>query len=290
VQPSPRAQAQEHQRRVGDRDGGQVLLAYYDFLHREQHNQAQETLRELFKLGVVPIVNENDAVSDDEIRYGDNDRMAALVANMVGADVLVLLTDTPGLLSAHPLRGKPGSLIEEIDEVDHEYERMAGGPGSARSAGGMASKLRAAKMAAWSGVRVVIAAAARPDVLVGAVDGKPGIGTVVRPRDRRLSAWKLWIAFALEAMGTIIVDDGARRALLEQNRSLLPAGILEVEGRFDAEEAVEIRDRERQLVGKGLVSVSSDDLRPVVGRRTSDLPEGMPHEVVHRDNLVTGLP
>ena len=269
--------------------GGQVLLAYYDFIHREQHNQAQETLRELFTLGVVPVINENDAVADDEIRYGDNDRLAALVANMVGADLLVMLTDAPGLLSANPRRDSSGSLINEILEVDQEYERLAGGPGTVRGTGGMFSKLLAAKIAAWSGVRVVIAAATRPDVLAGAVAAEPGIGTVVRPRERRLSAWKLWIAFAVKPLGTIVVDEGARRALVEQNRSLLPAGIVAVEGRFDPGAAVEIRDQ-GGVFGKGLVEAGADDLRQIAGRRTSELPEGMPHEVVHRDNLVTGAP
>jgi len=267
--------------------GGQVLLVPLDFVHRAQYLHARGTLRRLLDLGVVPVVNENDAVADDEIRFGDNDRLAALVANLVGADVLVLLTDTPGLLDRDPRFHENASLIEEIVEVDHELEGMAGGTGSTRGSGGMASKLAAAKMAAWSGVRAVIAAADRPGVLQGAADGTPGVGTVVRPRDRRLSARKLWIAFAVEASGTVVVDDGARRALVERRSSLLPAGVVEVTGAFDADAAVEICDVDARVFAKGLVRVSADTLRQVAGRRTSDLPDSVPHEVVHRDDLVT---
>jgi glutamate 5-kinase len=267
--------------------GGQVLLAPLDFVHRSQYLHARGTLRRLFELGVVPVINENDAVADDEIRFGDNDRLAALVANLVAADVLVLLTDAPGLLSADPRLDASGSLIEEIVEIDHALERMAGGSGSDRGSGGMASKLAAAKIAAWSGIRVVIAGAGRPAVLSAAVAGDPGVGTVVRPRDRRLPARKLWIAFAVEASGTIRVDDGARAALVDGQRSLLAAGIVDVEGRFDAESAVEICDKSGRVFAKGLVRVGSEQLRRTAGRRTQDLPEGMPHEVVHRDDLVT---
>ncbi|MCA1692706.1 MAG: glutamate 5-kinase, partial [Actinobacteria bacterium] len=179
-----------------------------------------------------------------------------------------------------------GSLIEEIVEIDHELEGLAGGSGSDRGSGGMATKLAAAKIAAWSGVRVVIAHAGRPAVLAGAVAGDPGVGTVVRPKDRRLSARKLWIAFAVRASGTILVDAGARRALVERHTSLLPAGIVEVQGSFGPDAAVEISDG-KEVFAKGLVRVGSHDLRLAAGRRTQDLPEGMPHEVVHRDYLVT---
>ncbi|MFN2502855.1 MAG: glutamate 5-kinase [Acidimicrobiales bacterium] len=266
--------------------GGQVLLAPMDFLDRRQYLLARGTLGRLFDFGVVPVINENDAVADEEVRFGDNDRLAALVANLVAADVLVLLTDTPGLLSTDPRLDGSGSLIEEIVEIDHELEVLAGGSGSDRGSGGMATKLAAAKIAAWSGVRVVIAHAGRPAVLAGAVAGDPGVGTVVRPKDRRLSARKLWIAFAVRASGTILVDAGARRALVERHTSLLPAGIVEVQGSFGPDAAVEISDG-KEVFAKGLVRVGSHDLRLAAGRRTQDLPEGMPHEVVHRDYLVT---
>src|SRR5581483_2873276 len=205
---------------------GQVLLAPLDFVHRQQYLHARQTLNRLIELGVVPIVNENDAIADDEIRFGDNDRLAALVAHLIGAEVLVLLTDTAGVFTADPRLDAEASLIEEILEVDHAMEAAAGGTGSVRGSGGMASKLAAAKIAAWSGVRAVIAAANRDDVLAGAVAGEAGIGTVVRPHDRRLPARKLWIAFAVGASGTVVVDEGARRALVERGTSLLPAGVV----------------------------------------------------------------
>jgi glutamate 5-kinase len=266
--------------------GGQVLLAPLDFVHRSQYLHARGTLTRLLDLGVVPVVNENDAVADDEIRFGDNDRLAALVAHLVNADVLIMLTDTPGLLTADPRLDEEASLIEEIVEVDHELERVAGTSGTDRGSGGMASKLAAAKMAAWSGVRTVIAAADRPAVLLAAVDGEAGAGTVVRPHDRKLSARKLWIGFAVASSGTVVVDDGARRALVERRTSLLPAGVVDVQGDFIAEDAVELADPAGQVFAKGLVRYAANVLKGVAGSRTSDLPEGLPHEVVHRDDLV----
>ncbi|MCU1460149.1 MAG: glutamate 5-kinase [Acidimicrobiales bacterium] len=266
--------------------GGQVLLAPLDFVHRSQYLHARQTLRRLLDLGVVPVVNENDAVADDEIRFGDNDRLAGLVAHLVSADVLVLLTDTAGLHTADPRLAADASLIEEIVEIDHELEQIAGPAGTVRGSGGMASKLAAAKMAAWSGVRAVIAAAERPGVLAGAVAGEPGVGTVVRPRDTRLPARKLWIAFAVGAAGTVVVDDGARAALVERGRSLLPAGVVEVRGDFAADDAVEIADPSGKVFAKGLVRYGARGLTEVAGSRTSDLADGLPHEVVHRDDLV----
>jgi glutamate 5-kinase len=266
--------------------GGQVLLAPLDFVHRSQYLHARGTLTRLLDLGVVPVVNENDAVADDEIRFGDNDRLAALVAHLVNADVLVMLTDTPGLLTADPRLDEEASLIEEIVEVDHELERVAGGSGSVHGSGGMASKLAAAKMAAWSGVRTVIAAADRPGVLVGAVDGEAGAGTVVRPHDRKLSARKLWIGFAVASSGVVVVDDRAPRALVERRTSLLPAGVVEVHGAFDADDAVELADPGGHVFAKGLVRYAASVLKDVAGSKTSELPEGLPHEVVHRDDLV----
>jgi glutamate 5-kinase len=266
--------------------GGQVLLAPLDFVHRKQYLHARQTLTRLLELGVVPIVNENDAIADDEIRFGDNDRLAGLVAHLVRADLLVLLTDTPGLLTADPRSSEEASLIEEIVEVDHSLESVAGGAGTVRGSGGMASKLAAAKMAAWSGVRTVIASADRPGVLIEAADDRPGVGTVVRPRDRRLPARKLWIAFAIGAGGTIVVDDGARTALVERQTSLLPAGVIAVEGAFDADDAVEIAGTDGRVFAKGLVRHPAARIKEWAGRRSATLPPDLPHEVVHRDDLV----
>ncbi|MGQ0616549.1 MAG: glutamate 5-kinase [Acidimicrobiia bacterium] len=265
---------------------GQVLLAPHDFGIRQQYLHARGTVRRLLELGVVPVVNENDAIADDEVRFGDNDRLAALVAHLVEADVLVLLTDTPGLLTADPRLDPSASLIEEIVEVDEALEAVAGGAGSVRGSGGMASKIAAAKIAAWSGVRAVIAGAGQPGVLAAAMAGSPGVGTVVLPRDRRLSARKLWIAFAVAPAGTVAVDDGARRAVGGGGRSLLPAGVVKVDGHFDAGDAVEVVGLDGRVFAKGLVGLRSDLLTAVAGRRTDDLPDGVPHEVIHADDLV----
>lgn len=265
---------------------GQVLLAPLDFGIRQQYLHARGTLERLLDLGVVPVINENDAIADDEIRFGDNDRIGALVAQLLGADLLVLLTDAPGLLTADPRIDAQASLIEEVLEVTADLERVAGGAGSARGSGGMSSKVAAAKMASWSGVRAVIAAAHRDGVLADAVSGAPGVGTVVQPRPQRISARKLWIAFALESGGRIIVDEGARRALLERGVSLLPAGVTGVVGGFLADQGVEIQGPDGIVFAKGLTRLSALELSAVSGRRTGDLPEGMPHEVVHRDDLV----
>ena len=265
---------------------GQVLLAPLDFGVRQQYLHARGTIRRLLELGVVPVINENDAVADDEIRFGDNDRLAALVAHLVHADLLVLLTDAPGLLTADPRLDPSASLIEEIVEVDQTLEAMAGGAGSARGSGGMASKVAAAKIAAWSGVRAVIAHADRPGVLTAAANGEAGIGTVVLPRDRRLPSRKLWIAFAVPAAGSIVIDDGARRALAGGGRSLLPAGVVKVEGSFDAGAAVEVTGLDGRVFAKGIVGIASEALTATAGRRTDELPEGVAHEVIHADDLV----
>jgi glutamate 5-kinase len=265
---------------------GQVLLTPHDFGYRAQYLHARETLGRLVELGVVPVVNENDTVADDEIRYGDNDRLAALVSHLVSADVLVLLTDTPGLFTADPRLDTEASLIEEIVEVDTALEAVAGGAGTVRGSGGMASKLAAAKIAAWSGVRAVIAAADTPGVVVSAIEGRSGVGTVVRPRTTRLPSRKLWIAFARGASGRVLVDAGAARALREQGRSLLAAGVHGVEGTFEADDAVEVVTDDGVPFAKGLVRYSSSALRAVAGQRTADLPDGTPHEVIHRDDLV----
>jgi len=265
---------------------GQVLLAPLDFVHRSQYLHARQTLGRLLELDVVPVVNENDAVADEEIRFGDNDRLAALVAHLVGAGLLVLLTDTAGLLTGDPRREADASLIEEVIEIDHELEAIAGGPGTAVGSGGMGSKLAAAKIAVWSGIEAVIADASRPGVLAAVASGTPGVGTRFRPREVVLPARKLWIAFAIGASGSITVDAGARRALVDGGKSLLPAGIVSVSGDFGPDDAVELVGPDGEVFAKGLVRHSSDDVAGWAGRRSEELPEDVAAEVVHRDDLV----
>lgn len=265
---------------------GQVLLAPLDFAHRAQYLHARGTLGHLLELGVVPVVNENDAVADEEIRFGDNDRLSALVAHLVGADLLVLLTDTAGLLTGDPRLVAEASLIEEVVEIDQQLLTLAGGPGTEVGSGGMASKLAAARIATWSGVTTVIADGKRPGVLAAAAALEPGVGTVCRARPRRLSARKLWIAFALAASGRLAVDAGARSALVDGGRSLLAAGVVSAEGAFAPEDAVEIVGPDGAVFAKGLVRYGSDRAGEWVGRRSADLPDDLSPAVVHRDDLV----
>lgn len=265
---------------------GQVLLAPLDFVHRSQYLHARQTLGRLLELGVVPVVNENDAIADEEIRFGDNDRLAALVAHLVQASTLVLLTDTAGLLTGDPRVDSDASLIEEVLEIDNELERIAGGPGSVVGSGGMASKLAAARIAVWSGIEAVIADAARPGVLASVAASVPGVGTRFRSRAATIPARKLWIAFAIGASGTVTVDEGARRAVIEGGRSLLPAGVTGVTGEFEADQAVEIAGPDGVVFAKGLVRHGSKDLAQWAGHRSDTLPQDLASEVVHRDDLV----
>jgi glutamate 5-kinase len=265
---------------------GQVLLAPLDFAHRVQYLHARRTLAKLLELGVLPVVNENDATSDDEIRLGDNDRLAALVAHMVSADLLVLLTDTAGLLTGDPRIHPNASLIEEVAEVDRELEALAGGPGSVAGSGGMSAKLQAAKMAAWSGVETIIADASQPDVISLSLNRAVGVGTMFRARTRRLSARKLWIAFALGSSGKLTVDAGARTALKRGDASLLSVGVIGSSGVFRQGDAVEIAGPDGLVFAKGLVRYGSREISMYAGESSHSLPAGTSPEVVHKDDLV----
>ena len=264
---------------------GQVLLAPHDFRDRNQYLHAEATFTHLLRLNVIPVVNENDAVADDAIRYGDNDRIAALVANLLRADLLVLLTDTPGVLTADPRIEPDATLIEEIAAINESIQEVAGDPGS-RGSGGMASKLAAARMASWSGVRTVIAAADRDNVLADAIAGIAGTGTAVPARQTHVAARKLWIGFAVVANGRITVDDGATSALSQSGGSLLTAGITEVEGAFGAGDAVDVSDLSGQVFAKGLIAFDSETAQEWKGSRTEDLAPGTSPVAIHRDDLV----
>jgi glutamate 5-kinase len=257
-----------------DLDVGQVLLAPLDFSHRGQYLHARGTLEALASLGVVAVVNENDAVADEEIRFGDNDRLAALVANLVGASHLVLLTDTEGLLTADPRIDPTATLIEEVRAFDPDLEDVAGKSRSGVGSGGMASKLAAARMATWSGITTVIAPARVHNPLRQALSGSPGVGTTFRPRPERLSARKSWIAFAVASQGKLHVNQGALAALENDGRSLLRVGVESFEGAFVEGDAVDILGPEGQVVAKGLARVGSESFFD-----GDDV-------VVHRDDLV----
>ncbi len=266
--------------------GAQVLLVPNDFIDRHQYLHARDTLTRLLELGCVPVINENDAIASDEIRYGDNDRIAALVAHSIVADVLILLTDIAGLYTSDPNVDPDAKFIDQVNADDPLLAVNASSTLTARGSGGMASKLAAARIASWSGVRAVIADAKRKDVLAQALMQVQGAGTQFLPHDRQLSARKLWIAFAAHNAGGIVVDTGAKTALTERNTSLLHAGVLEVHGDFAQGDTVEISDVEGLVFARGMVSVDVIQASAAAGRQSGDLPEGVPHELVHRDDLV----
>jgi glutamate 5-kinase len=272
----------------------QLLMIPSDFTDRRQYLFARETLTELLRVGAVPVINENDALSNEQLRYGDNDLLSALICNLVAADLLLLLTDQPGIYTADPRFSEEATLIEEIsDLIDLNVD--LGGSGSQWGSGGMASKLKAARMAAHSGVQTVIASAKEPDVVLRAVNGEQHLGTVVRPHGQKLPARKLWIAFAAPAVASVVVDFGARMAVERRGSSLLVAGVLGVEGVFSVGEVVTVCDREGQIFAKGIArrdSVEVEGLSSELGdevlsdRRSSLRQLHRGGELIHRDDLV----
>jgi glutamate 5-kinase len=265
--------------------GAQVLLVPHDFVDRQQYLHARDTIGRLLELGCIPIINENDAIANNEIRYGDNDHLAALLAHLVSADMLVLLTDTAGLYTSDPRTNSDATVISVVAADDPLLSVSASGAGSDRGSGGMASKLAAARIASWSGVTAVIAAAESDSAVMAAINGET-VGTRFLPHDRQLSARKLWIAFAAEVEGSIAIDAGARDALVLRGTSLLPAGVTAVTGSFDVGAVVEVVTETGELLARGLTAMSSDVVAASMGKRTADLVDLAVVETVHRDDLV----
>jgi glutamate 5-kinase len=259
---------------------GQVLLTAHDISMRVQHTNAQRTLDRLRALHAVAIVNENDTVATNEIRFGDNDRLSALVAHLVGADALVLLSDIDGLYDSDPRKGH-ARFIPEVDGPA-DLDGVVAGRGSHLGTGGMASKLSSAQLAADAGVPVLLAAAS--DVAAALADAS--VGTVFAPRPERMSARKFWVRYAAESAGALTLDDGAVRAIVRQRRSLLPAGITGLSGRFYGGDVVELRSQDATMVARGVVAYDHNELATMLGRSTSELPAEMRRAVVHADDLV----
>ncbi|KKW61941.1 gamma-glutamyl kinase [Mycolicibacterium elephantis] len=259
---------------------GQVLLTAHDISMRVQHTNAQRTLDRLRALHAVAIVNENDTVATNEIRFGDNDRLSALVAHLVGADALVLLSDIDGLYDADPRKGQ-ARFIPEVSGPE-DLDGVVAGRGSHLGTGGMASKLSSALLAADAGVPVLLAAAA--DAATALADAS--VGTVFAARPQRMSARKFWVRYAAEASGSLTLDDGAVRAVVRQRRSLLPAGITALSGRFYGGDVVELRAQDATMVARGVVAYDHTELETMLGRSTSDLPADMRRPAVHADDLV----
>lgn len=262
-----------------DRTVGQVLLSADDFARREHHRNAQRTLDRLRSLGAIAVVNENDTVATEEIRFGDNDRLAALVAHLVGADALVLLSDVEGLYDGDPRKGAANFIPEVRSSAD--LDGVIAGSGGALGTGGMASKLSAARLAADAGVPVLLAAATAADAAL--TSGT--VGTAFAARPVRLSARKFWVRHAADSRGALLIDDGAARAVVAR-RSLLAAGVTDLRGRFYGGDVVDLVTSDDRIVARGVVAYDSTELTTMLGRSTAELPETMQRPVIHADDLV----
>ncbi len=267
----------------------QVLLTHDDLSDRQRYLNARNTLRALLEVGVLPVVNENDTVVTDEIRFGDNDTLAALVANLVEADALIILTDQAGLFDKDPRKHTDARLLHEAQAADESLDVMVGGAAGALGRGGMLTKLRAARLAARSGAGTVIAFGRETQVLERIADGEQ-IGTLLLPEQESLAARKQWLAGHLQLRGRLQLDAGAVKVLRESGRSLLSVGVVAVEGNFERGEAVACVDDVGREIARGLVNYSASEARQIQGRPSRELESilgyvGEP-ELIHRDNLV----
>jgi len=267
----------------------QVLLTHEDLADRRRYLNARTTLTTLLGLRVIPVINENDTVTTDEIRFGDNDTLGALVTNLVEADVLVLLTDQPGLYTADPRRDPTATLVETAIAGDPDLERMAGGVGSTIGRGGMLTKIIAAKRAARSGAATIIACGREPDVLTRLFAGE-SLGTLLTADRTSLGARKQWLADHVRLAGRLTLDDGAVRALTKDGKSLLPIGVVAVAGNFGRGEIVGCFAPDGREIARGLVNYGAQEAARIVRRPSSEIESVLGYidepELIHRDNLV----
>ena len=267
----------------------QVLLTHADLADRERYLNARSTLLTLLQLGVLPVINENDTVVNDEIKFGDNDTLGALVANLVEADVLVILTDQKGLYTADPRKDPSAQFVHEARAGDPTLEAMAGGAGSSIGKGGMITKILAAKRAAGSGASTVIAWGREPDVLVRLAQGE-AIGTLLVAQTAKTQARKQWMVDHLQLRGAVVVDAGAAAKLCGEGKSLLPIGMTQVEGEFSRGDVIAIRDTDGREIARGLANYASAEARLLCRKPSGAFEQLLGYaaepEMVHRDNLV----
>jgi glutamate 5-kinase len=283
------AQMYETKLRENGLGSAQVLLTHADLADRERYLNARSTLLTLLSHGVLPVINENDTVVNDEIKFGDNDTLGALVANLVEADALIILTDQKGLYSADPRRDPTATFVHEARAGDAKLEEMAGGAGSSIGKGGMITKILAAKRAAGSGASTVIAWGREPDALLRLAKGEP-IGTLLVAPTQKQQARKQWMADHLQLRGSVSIDAGAVLKLRDEGKSLLPIGMTSVEGEFSRGEVIAIHDVSGQEVARGLANYASAEARLLCRKSSTDIETLLGYiaepEMVHRDNLV----
>jgi len=267
----------------------QILLTHDDLSHRRRFLNARNTLLTLLELGIIPIINENDTVVVDEIKFGDNDNLSALITNLIEADLLIILTNIEGLCDADPRDHPDARCIPLVEDIDADMEGIVGVSTSATSVGGMASKIQAAKKATRFGIPTVIASGTRKEVLHQILKGKE-IGTLILPKAETLSSRKHWIAFNLKPKGDVIVDEGAKKAVVQRGKSLLPSGVVKVRGEFDRGDSVSCIGPRGKEFARGLVNYSALELERIKGLKTDEIESVLGYkysdEVIHRDDLV----
>ena len=269
----------------------QVLLTRENSVRHNQYIHSREALCAMLAMGAIPVINENDAVTVDEIKIGDNDQLSATVATLVDADALIILSDIDGLYTANPATHPEAEIIHEVPEITPEIERLAGGAGSAMGTGGMMTKIEAAKVAMNAGVTMVIAPGARDHVLRDVLNGEE-IGTLFPAKESHLRLRKSWIAFGKRIEGDLVVDRGCEKAMRQCGSSLLAAGIVSADGEFTRGSTVRVLTKDGQEIARGVVNYGRAELMDLIGRQTKDFPEallqedGFREEVIHRDNMV----
>jgi len=266
----------------------QILLTREDLVERKRYLNARHALLTLLDYQMIPIINENDVVAVEELKFGDNDTLSALVASLVDADLLIILSDIEGLYTADPRKDPKAELLKQVVEITLEVEALAGGAGTLTGTGGMCTKIQAAKIATNSGVAMIIANGSQESIIPQLVAGKE-LGTLFLAKEHKLHSRKRWLAFGIPVHGSLVVDKGAERALLERGKSLLPSGIIAVEGCFQVGDLVTVLSKEEQEIARGLVNYSSEEIAMIKGCSTKDIISLLGHkhydEVIHRDNL-----
>ncbi len=267
----------------------QLLLTKDDFVSRARYLNAKNTFAVLLEQGVVPIINENDTVAVEEIKLGDNDNLSAMVANLIEADLLIILSDVNGLYSDDPTKNSKAELISVVEKVNAQIENLAKSSNTELSTGGMITKIQAAKRCVSAGIAMIITNGKNPKALTDIFTGNFK-GTLFLPVNKRINVRKKWIGFVSHTKGSLIIDEGAKQAIVKKNKSLLPSGILEIHGKFNANDTVSVRSENKNEIARGVTRFSSSDLIKIKGRRTDEiekiLGKKLRGEVIHKDNLV----